>query len=161
AGAMSEGSQAAAAAAAAAATPIASHATVTAPKAANAAPVKAGASATAAHPAVAPVPGQAAGQAPTGPGAAPAVPRGAVPVAPSPGGNFASDVGVTADTITLGLINFRSATRALGPVIADATSRMVQATIQWINDHGGVAGRKLKLETCDDGGDVTRGRACF
>ena len=77
------------------------------------------------------------------------------------GTNLASDVGVTPTTITLGLINFRSATRSLGPVFADATSRILAALMQYVNDHGGVAGRQLKMVTCDDGGDVTRARACF
>jgi ABC-type branched-subunit amino acid transport system substrate-binding protein len=75
--------------------------------------------------------------------------------------NGASDVGVTPTTITLGVINFMSATRSLGPLIAGATQRLIAAELQWMNDHGGVAGRTLKLLTCDDGGDVTRARACF
>ena len=94
------------------------------------------------------------------PGApAPAPKAASVPVAPTQ--NFASDVGVTNDTITVGLINFTSATRSLGPVIAGASQRMSVAQVQWINENGGVAGRKLKLLICDDGGDVTRARACY
>jgi ABC-type branched-subunit amino acid transport system substrate-binding protein len=76
-------------------------------------------------------------------------------------GNFASDVGVTKDTIYLGDINMSSATSSLGPAIAEPTEKVISAYIQWTNSHGGVAGRKLKLVTCDDGGDVSRARACY
>ena len=76
-------------------------------------------------------------------------------------GNTASDVGITPTTVTFGLINFRSATRSLGPVITDSTSRLLAAEFQYTNDHGGVAGRQMRMLTCDDGGDVTRARACY
>ncbi len=89
---------------------------------------------------------------------------------PRPGGvappgavqkNFASDVGVTATTINIGIINIASANRSLGPPIALASQRMTDAMVHYINDNGGVAGRTLNLLTCDDGGDVTRARACY
>jgi ABC-type branched-subunit amino acid transport system substrate-binding protein len=83
------------------------------------------------------------------------------PAAPAPGANSASDVGVTATQINIGLINMASANRSLGPPIALASQRMTDAVVHYINDNGGVAGRKLNLLTCDDGGDVTRARACY
>jgi ABC-type branched-subunit amino acid transport system substrate-binding protein len=89
----------------------------------------------------------------------PGAPGGAAP--PPPGANFASDVGVTATQINIGIINIASANRSLGPPIALASQRMTDATVRYINDNGGVAGRKVNLLTCDDGGDVTRARACY
>jgi ABC-type branched-subunit amino acid transport system substrate-binding protein len=80
---------------------------------------------------------------------------------PAPGQNGASDVGVTATTITLGTVNLASATRSLGPVIAEVTAKTDQAAIDWINIHGGINGRKLQLLVCDDGGDSARGMACY
>src|SRR5581483_1513683 len=99
----------------------------------------------------------------TGGSAAPA-PAAATPGAPLPGGaaeNFNSDVGVTKDTIKLGIINFASASRSLGPAIAQSTEKVTDALVRHINETGGVAGRKLQLVTCDDGGDLTRARACY
>jgi ABC-type branched-subunit amino acid transport system substrate-binding protein len=94
--------------------------------------------------------------------------RPPAPVLPKPGAgpvgataNFGSDVGVTKDQINIGIINFASATRALGPPIVLASQRIDAALVQYINENGGVAGRKLNLVTCDDGGDVTRARACY
>jgi hypothetical protein len=92
----------------------------------------------------------------------PVVPKpGAPNAAPPPGANFASDVGVTASQINIGIINIASANRSLGPPIALASQRMTDAVVRWVNDNGGVAGRRLNLLTCDDGGDVTRARACY
>jgi ABC-type branched-subunit amino acid transport system substrate-binding protein len=110
-------------------------------------------------PAAHPAPGQPAPAARAG-----VVPPPPVPGAAVPGGTrgyFASDVGVTKDTITIGIINYASATRGLGPPIALATQRMTAAMVQWINETGGISGRRLNLVTCDDGGDVTRARACY
>ncbi|MEW6471987.1 MAG: ABC transporter substrate-binding protein [Actinomycetota bacterium] len=98
------------------------------------------------------------------PGAALASPVApATPAAPTPGGkaNYASDVGVTADTIRIGTINMTSATRSLGPFIAGLQEQNLDAAVKYINRTGGVAGRKLQLVTCDDGGDIARGRACY
>ena len=94
-----------------------------------------------------------------GPTAGPAV---ATPGAP--GGakaNYASDVGVSADTIRIGTINMTSATRSLGPAIAGVQEQNLDAAVKYINRTGGVSGRKLQLVTCDDGGDTARGRACY
>jgi hypothetical protein len=89
-------------------------------------------------------------------------PPGAPPVGAVPAGqNFASEVGVTKDTINLGNISMQSATRSLGPAIAGATLKTSDALVAYINQNGGVAGRKLNLIYCDDGGDVTRARACY
>jgi ABC-type branched-subunit amino acid transport system substrate-binding protein len=83
--------------------------------------------------------------------------------APAPGSkpNYDSDVGVTADKIKIGLINLASATRSLGPAVAGSSQKVTDAAVKYINRNGGVAGRKLELVTCDDGGDVTRARACY
>jgi ABC-type branched-subunit amino acid transport system substrate-binding protein len=113
-------------------------------------------------------PGPAARSAAKGsPGAEPA-PSGttastAAPAA-SPAGakpNYASDVGVTPDTIRIGTINMTSATRSLGPALAGVQEQNLDAAVKYINRNGGVAGRKLQLVTCDDGGDTARGRACY
>src|SRR5205807_7253167 len=79
---------------------------------------------------------------PAAPGAAP---KSIVPVPGAPSKNGATDVGVTADTIYLGRIDFTSATRNLGPVLAEVTTNTDQAAVQYINAHGGVAGRKLAM----------------
>jgi len=83
--------------------------------------------------------------------------------APAPGGkaNYNSDKGVTADTIRIGTINMTSATRSLGPAIAGVQEQNLDAAVKYVNRNGGVAGRKLQLVTCDDGGDIARGRACY
>jgi ABC-type branched-subunit amino acid transport system substrate-binding protein len=75
--------------------------------------------------------------------------------------NYASDVGVTADVVKIGLINMASATRSLGPVIAVPSEKVVDSAVKYINRTGGISGRKLQLLTCDDGGNVSRARACY
>src|SRR5581483_3155231 len=60
-----------------------------------------------------------------------------------------------------GTINMTSATRSLGPAIAGVQEQNLDAAVKYINRTGGVSGRKLQLVTCDDGGDVARGRACY
>ncbi len=147
------GSQSAQAPGTGAQNPSAANPAPAAPGAANPAPAAPGA----ANPA-APAPGANKNLPP-----APVVPKPAVPnpAAPASGANGASDVGVTATSINIGLINIASANRSLGPPIALASQRMTDAVVRYINDTGGVAGRKLNLLTCDDGGDVTRARACY
>jgi branched-chain amino acid transport system substrate-binding protein len=97
--------------------------------------------------------------------AAPSTPGAPAPIggAPAPGGkaNYASDKGVTPDTIRIGTINMTSATRSLGPAIAGVQEQNLDAAVKYVNRNGGVAGRKLQLVTCDDGGDIARGRACY
>ena len=101
----------------------------------------------------------AAPAAPSTPGAP--APVGAAPAAPGGKANYASDVGVSADTIRIGTINMTSATRSLGPALAGVQEQNLDAAVKYINRQGGVAGRKLQLVTCDDGGDIARGRACY
>jgi branched-chain amino acid transport system substrate-binding protein len=101
-----------------------------------------------------------AGAGPDAAGAAPSIPApAAAPAGRKP--NYASDVGVTADTIRIGTINMTSATRSLGPALAGVQEQNLDAAVKYINRTGGVAGRKLQLVTCDDGGDISRGRACY
>jgi ABC-type branched-subunit amino acid transport system substrate-binding protein len=116
----------------------------------------------------APKPGSAAApKAGTKPGTAapkPGVaPKPGSAAAPKPGGkaNYASDVGVSAGVIKIGIINMASATRSLGPVIAVPSEKVVDSAVKYINRTGGVSGRKLQLVTCDDGGNVSRARACY
>jgi branched-chain amino acid transport system substrate-binding protein len=118
--------------------------------------------------AAAPAPGAAkpasngSGVLPPAPGVpAPPLPGQPKQAPPANGANFASDVGVTASTITFGAINLASATRSLGPVVSEPTQKITQAALTYINNRGGINGRKLNLLTCDDGGDVTRARACY
>ena len=54
-----------------------------------------------------------------------------------------------------------SATRSLGPALAGVQEQTLDAAVKYINSNGGVSGRKLQLVTCDDGGDIARGRACY
>jgi len=105
----------------------------------------------------APRPGTAASATP-GPGApvpgdpAPGQPG---PAVPAPGGeNVASDVGVTASSIKLGHIGIYS-----GPVgsFGDDLSYACRATLQSVNDTGGINGRKLDVLVRDDGWDGTKG----
>ena len=98
---------------------------------------------------------------PQPPGGVVPKPGAPAPVTGAAGGNFPSDVGVTKDQINIGLINFSSATRSLGPVISLPSQRAVAALVRHVNETGGVAGRKLNLVACDDGGDVTRARSCY
>ena len=70
-------------------------------------------------------------------------------------------MGVTADTLRIGTINMTSATRSLGPALAGVQEQNLDAAVKYINRSGGVSGRKLQLVTCDDGGDISRGRACY
>jgi len=70
-------------------------------------------------------------------------------------------VGASADTIRIGTINMTSATRSLGPALAGVQEQNLDAAVKYINRTGGVSGRKLQLVTCDDGGDIARGRACY
>ena len=98
---------------------------------------------------------------PQHPGGVAAKPAAPAPVPGASGANFASDVGVSKDQINIGLINFSSATRSLGPVVSLPSQRSVDALVRYINETGGVAGRKLNLIACDDGGDVTRARSCY
>ncbi|MGH9000715.1 MAG: ABC transporter substrate-binding protein [Acidimicrobiia bacterium] len=54
-----------------------------------------------------------------------------------------------------------SATRSLGPPIAGTQENTMHAVVNYINKTGGIAGRRVELVLCDDGGDIARGRACY
>jgi ABC-type branched-subunit amino acid transport system substrate-binding protein len=75
--------------------------------------------------------------------------------------NYASDTGVTADVVRIGAINMTSASRSLGPPIAGTQENTLHAVVNYLNKTGGVAGRRVELVLCDDGGDIARGRACY
>ena len=87
-------------------------------------------------------------------------PSGASAAAPGPGGGAAdtgngnTDVGVTANAIKVGHIGIYS-----GPVgyVGQNLSLAARATLQSINDAGGVNGRKLDVLVRDDGWDGTKG----
>jgi branched-chain amino acid transport system substrate-binding protein len=117
--------------------------TTTAPGAAGPAATTPGAT-PAANPAGGPT--DPAAGAPTAPGAAPA-----------DGPNQASDVGVTENEIVIG--NITAQDGILGPAFRPPVLGL-QAYVQWINDQGGVHGRKLRLETCNDKEDRTRALQC-
>src|SRR5207248_3072107 len=80
------------------------------------------------------------------------------PKSPSGQGNFASDVGVTADSIKIG--NVTAIGGALGPNAFGVTLNGLKTFVSAINDQGGVNGRKLVLDPCDDGADGTRNLSC-
>jgi len=63
--------------------------------------------------------------APSTPGAP--APVGGAPAAPGGKANYASDKGVSADTIRIGTINMTSATRSLGPAIAGVQEQSLDA----------------------------------
>jgi branched-chain amino acid transport system substrate-binding protein len=86
-----------------------------------------------------------------GPGAA-ATPGVPTPGAPDAGG--ATDVGVTAGSIKLGHIGIYS-----GPVgsFGQHLSNACRASLQAVNDAGGVNGRKYDVLVRDDGWDATKG----
>jgi ABC-type branched-subunit amino acid transport system substrate-binding protein len=78
---------------------------------------------------------------------------------PAPGGLGASDAGVTPGEILLGSIS--SVSSPMSKYIVTPVTEAAQATIDSINDNGGVLGRKLRLIDCDDGADIARFRACY
>ena len=73
------------------------------------------------------------------------------------GPNQASDTGVTADEIVIG--NITAVDGILGNAFAPPL-RGLQAFVQYTNDHGGVHGRKIRLESCNDSEDRTKTLAC-
>ena len=103
--------------------------------------------------------GAASGGTGTGGGtdAAAADPAAAAAAAGADGPNQASDVGVTETEIVIG--NITAATGILGDAFAPPL-RGLQAFVQYTNDQGGVHGRTLRLETCDDSEDRTRALSC-
>jgi ABC-type branched-subunit amino acid transport system substrate-binding protein len=73
------------------------------------------------------------------------------------GPNEASDVGITASTITLG--NITAENGVLGDAFAPAV-RGLRAWVAATNARGGVGGRKIVLKTCDDREDRNRDLLC-
>jgi branched-chain amino acid transport system substrate-binding protein len=73
-------------------------------------------------------------------------------------GNTASDVGVTANSITLG--NVTAINGALGPYAFGVTLPGLQAWVDGTNARGGINGRKIILDTCDDSADGQQNIAC-
>lgn len=72
--------------------------------------------------------------------------------------NTASDVGVTASTVTIG--NIVSQTNAFDPRAFVGPLYGVVAYVDWVNAHGGVNGRRLELARCDDGGTGQQNTTC-
>jgi branched-chain amino acid transport system substrate-binding protein len=72
--------------------------------------------------------------------------------------NTASDVGVTPTSIKVG--NITGLGGPLGPDAFGATLRGLQVYVQAINARGGVNGRKLILDSCDDNQDGSQNLAC-
>lgn len=76
---------------------------------------------------------------------------------PASGPNQASDVGITATTITLG--NITAENGVLGDAFAPAV-RGLRAWTQAMNAKGGINGRTIVLKTCDDREDRSRALEC-
>jgi len=73
------------------------------------------------------------------------------------GPNQASDVGVSENEIVIG--NITAQNGILGAAFRPPLLGL-QAYVDYINDHGGVHGRTIRLETCDDKEDRTRTLQC-
>ena len=76
----------------------------------------------------------------------------------SSGPNTASDVGVTPTSITIG--NVTGVNGALGPDAFGPTLYGLQIWVAATNARGGINGRKINLDTCDDGQDGSQNNAC-
>jgi len=72
--------------------------------------------------------------------------------------NFASDVGVTANSITLG--NVTGADGPLGPDAFGTTLRGLQIWVSATNARGGIGGRKIIPKYCNDNQDGSQNLAC-
>ena len=73
-------------------------------------------------------------------------------------GGGASDVGVTDNSITLG--NVTAINGALGPYAFGVTLPGLEAWASATNARGGINGRKIVLDTCDDSADGQQNLAC-
>jgi branched-chain amino acid transport system substrate-binding protein len=79
--------------------------------------------------------------------------------APGPSGpNTASDAGVTATTINLGNIITKSG--SFGPDQFTAFYYGAAAYFDYVNAHGGINGRKVLFNSCDDGGTSSGNNDC-
>ncbi|WP_406206212.1 ABC transporter substrate-binding protein [Kitasatospora sp. NBC_01560] len=76
----------------------------------------------------------------------------------SPGGNPASDTGVTATGIRIGIVT--SLTSPVGSEVFSGPRFGAQAFVQALNDRGGLHGRTVELVTCDDGGSGIGNQDC-
>ncbi|MFA5787375.1 MAG: ABC transporter substrate-binding protein [Actinomycetota bacterium] len=72
--------------------------------------------------------------------------------------NYASDVGVTATTITVG--NITPVGGPLGPYAFSAPSHGARAYFETLNAAGGVNGRKIRFLSCDDREDPEGNKQC-
>lgn len=70
----------------------------------------------------------------------------------------ATDVGVTADKITIGSVWFHE---SFIDRYSRPEERAVRAFFNDVNRAGGIHGRKIDYIACTDGGDNSRSRACF
>jgi hypothetical protein len=74
--------------------------------------------------------------------------------------NGATDVGVTKDSIKMGTISMHG--MALGNVLVTPLVNGIRASMEAINDRGGILGRRMSLVDCDDGpGEVSRTKGCI
>ena len=95
--------------------------------------------------------------------AGPAAPGGATPgsAAPSgagPGGNAgATDIGVTADSIKIGGLYFNGSWLDRYTQIAEQAAR---AYFRYVNDQGGIYGRKINYISCDTAGTADGTQSC-
>lgn len=72
--------------------------------------------------------------------------------------NFASDVGVTANTITIG--NVTGVSGALGPNAFGVTLTGLKVWVAAQNALGGINGRRIILQSCDDSQDSSQNLTC-
>jgi len=80
------------------------------------------------------------------------------PTGAAAGSGSANDVGVTASSITIG--NVTSVQGALGPDAFGVSLPGLQAWVAATNASGGINGRKIILDTCDDSEDGQQNLAC-
>lgn len=83
--------------------------------------------------------------------------------APGPGGaaqgpNQASDTGVTETAIKVG--NITAVNGALGPDAFSPLMRGVKLYFQVVNEQGGINGRKVDFQTCDDAENPNQNKSC-
>jgi ABC-type branched-subunit amino acid transport system substrate-binding protein len=97
-----------------------------------------------------------AGSAGAGGGAAPALAGGAA--APAGGNGGATDVGVTANSIKVGGTFFNGGYLDKYSQVAEQAA---SAYFKYVNDHGGVFGRKIEYVPCDTAGTADGTQGCL
>jgi ABC-type branched-subunit amino acid transport system substrate-binding protein len=71
-----------------------------------------------------------------------------------------TDIGITKDQIKMGTVSMHG--MALGNVLVTPLVDGIRASMEAINDRGGILGRRMSLVDCDDGpGEVSRTKACI